>query len=591
MISSPQEILSRPGSITFPANQPYLRDFTGSGGRLVRQPSGHLVFYDRHGRRVLATDPDGTPLHECEWIVDRDGSVRLTRARIHLDWGQWVGITSGGMVNETTLDLSKKAGWQQIRSDDLRRLAAQSLGVPLEEVRFFYTDDDLIINTTGQATIRHRKDAFYVLEDGTFEKARFMACMGAMHWARIDFLPVVELFQSLLPGTGSATMELIRALYDDQNPTGPLSLRYRGIPTYPSEAAYRLFGAFFVPQHPSGGDPFPIFMDAPRSHEVTWLPAPGPPQRHFDPERKLCVTVHRGAIQKVTVRDDPAALPFLSPWKNGFSPCDRRATVRNGILTLNDGEVRTDVALRSTWGVMRDTPETTHPTYPVGWRSLFRDAPPQPEPTEAFGAVLLYPADETEISEVASYPFVADHLQDCIEQQPEVGNLVARAERVLIDHWDGAITTCVALDRPRDYTVLYTRPAFAQKHAQTIWNQLATAGHLEWARRITFVRKATQQQTVYAKQYELIYQWVGVERFNHRAKLVETVRLLEGALAPRGLAFVVGPPALGPLLGSHRFRVIRTEPVETLPSFRMHRTILPKARLKAGLTLFHVLRG
>ena len=51
-----------------------------------------------------------------------------------------------------------------------------------------------------------------------------MSCMGAMHWARIDFLPVVELFQSLLPGTGSAAFELIRGLYDDQNPKEPVPL-------------------------------------------------------------------------------------------------------------------------------------------------------------------------------------------------------------------------------------------------------------------------------------------------------------------------------------------------------------------------------
>ena len=65
--------------------------------------------------------------------------------------------------------------------------------------------------------IRQRKDAFYVLQDGDFEQARFMSCMGAMHWSSIDFLPVVELFKSLLPGTGSAVFELIRGLYDDQN--------------------------------------------------------------------------------------------------------------------------------------------------------------------------------------------------------------------------------------------------------------------------------------------------------------------------------------------------------------------------------------
>ncbi len=136
-----------------------------------------------------------------------------------------------------------------------------------------------------------------------------MACMGAMHWERIDFLPVVELFQSLLPGTGSAAFELIRGLYDDQNETAPRPLRYRGIPTYPSEAAYKLFGAFFTPRAPEGGDPFVLFMDPPRSHEVTWLPAAEPPRRHFDADRRLCVTIQGPIVQKVTLADDPAGLP------------------------------------------------------------------------------------------------------------------------------------------------------------------------------------------------------------------------------------------------------------------------------------------
>ena len=73
----------------------------------------------------------------------------------------------------------------------------------------------------GKATIRQVKDAFYVLQDGSFEGARFMSCMSRMEWGRIDYLPVVELFLSLLPGTGSATFELLRGLYDDQQTSAP----------------------------------------------------------------------------------------------------------------------------------------------------------------------------------------------------------------------------------------------------------------------------------------------------------------------------------------------------------------------------------
>ena len=111
-----------------------------------------------------------------------------------------------------------------------------------------------------------------------------MSCMGAMHWESIDFLPVVELFKSLLPGTGSAVFEFIRGLYDDQNDgkASPPPLRYRGIPTYPSEAAFRLFNSFFVPQAPPGKDALSLFMDPTKSHQVEWLPSPTPPRRYFD---------------------------------------------------------------------------------------------------------------------------------------------------------------------------------------------------------------------------------------------------------------------------------------------------------------------
>jgi hypothetical protein len=37
--------------------------------------------------------------------------------------------------------------------------------------------------------------------------------------------------------------------------------------------------------------------------------------------------------------------------------------------------------------------------------------------------------------------------------------------------------------------------------------------------------------------------------------------------------------------------LIWEQPVEQLPTFRMHRTILPKSRLQDGLTLFFVRAG
>jgi hypothetical protein len=44
-------------------------------------------------------------------------------------------------------------------------------------------------------------------------------------------------------------------------------------------------------------------------------------------------------------------------------------------------------------------------------------------------------------------------------------------------------------------------------------------------------------------------------------------------------------------LTSHMLRIVQIESVDTLPTFRMHQTILPQSRLKANLTLFHVMQA
>ena len=194
LLDSHRAALTDSGHLQFSTNRSLAQDFEQAGGRVVRQATGHLVFYRPDGRRFLATDPEGNPLHECEWRPDASGVPALFRARMRLDWGQWVGLKPAGLVNETSLNLAGKPGWQRLTADDLRTMAAQALRVATEDVRWFYRDEDFLIEPTGRATIRQRKDAFYVLQDGDFERARFMSCMGAMHWPSIDFLPVVELF-------------------------------------------------------------------------------------------------------------------------------------------------------------------------------------------------------------------------------------------------------------------------------------------------------------------------------------------------------------------------------------------------------------
>lgn len=546
------------------------------------------MFYRPDGRRFLATDPAGNPLHECEWMTDAKGTATLARARFRLDWGQWVGLRPSGLVNETKLNLAAKTGWQRLKADDLRAMAAQALRVPIEEVRFFYRDEDLSIEPSGGATIRQRKDAFCVLPDGDFSQARFMSCMGAMNWASIDFLPVVELFKSLLPGTGSAAFELIRGLYDDQNQGNPAprQLRYRGIPTYPSEAAFRLFSSFFTPQAPAGGIPaFTLFMNPERSHQVVWLPAVTSPVRYFDRAAGACVTIKGHELQKVTVIQDRAGAPYVNSAGKKLAPLDRRADVVGGQVVLHDRDREMKLAVSLRAGV-KDHGSVPVEMSPVDWRSVFVQGLPDVEPAEAYGAVLLYPDDESPVDALAAQPFVADYIQDLSEQDREIGVVFSRAERVLIDNGDAVIATCIMFDRPREYTVLVTHPAFAQKQAQQLWSVCAELQRWDWLSRVRFVpvgARGTEQ----IDSYDVIFRWM-TDAGDQPSVYAEGMKQVGQALRTGGHAFVTGPAQLEPVCRMAGLQLLWKEPVEQLPTFRMHRTILPKAQLTPGLTLFHL---
>jgi hypothetical protein len=216
------------------------------------------------------------------------------------------------------------------------------------------------------------------------------------------------------------------------------------------------------------------------------------------------------------------------------------------------------------------------------------DQPPVVTPQEAFSAVLLYPEDDTEIGEIACHPFVADHIQDNFEQDPRLAAHLARATQVLIENFDGAVKTCVQLDRVRNYTVLYRYPAYAQKQGQNIWSDLARSRRLDLAKNILFLPLARAQEA-YRKPCDLLYAWIPYALYADTPKLQEATRTITTAIEQGGLAFIVGPATLRPSLQAQPgFQVISAEPVESLPTFQMHRTILPKARLKAGLTLFQI---
>ena len=531
------------------------------------------------------TDPEGHPLHECEWAEQADGSVHLVSARLYLDWGQWIGLKPKGLVNAMNLDLTTRPDWQSLTRENLRMMASRAMGVPIEEVRFFYVDDDLVLDQT-KATIRQRKDAFYVLEDGTWDRARFMSCMSAMHWANIDYLPVVELFKSLLPGTGSAAFELIRGLYDDQNPQNPRPLQYRGIPTYPSAAAFGLFSNFFTATHRAGENPFAVFMDPPRSHEVDWVPNPHPPVRYVDVSHRICLSVKQGTVQKVTKTDDASGLPFVPPNQQGFVPCEQRVAVTSDRLCLSNHKTSHQIPLRPTWGITQQQqagdPATVKEKH--SWEGFFPDGVPIVSAQDAYSAVLLYPEDDLPIGELPSQPFVADFLSDFIEQDQALAVQVQQSGQILIRGFDGVIGSLLDFDRSESTTIVYSHAAYAQKHAQAAWNQLARNNRLDRQASYRFLSEGAFRRDAFT--YDLMYGWLPFALYDDAPGLQGHLHRMNDVLRPNALVFLAGPDHLPSLISRLPLEIMFGDLVLNAQPFHMHQSILPKAMLNPRLSVW-----
>ncbi|MGB0910404.1 MAG: hypothetical protein ACPGYT_08585 [Nitrospirales bacterium] len=579
-------ILSQPDLLVLPGNLRYAQDFVGAGGTVQSQASGHLVLYGSSGRRILLTDPEGHPLHECEWSQNAYGQDQFISARVQLDWGQWVGIKPGHLVYETHLNLSSRPGWESISKDDLRNMAARAMNVSLEHIRFFYRDEDVAIDASGEATIRQRKDAFFILENGQFPHATFMSCMTAMHWERIDYLPVVELFLSLLPGTGSATFELIRGLYDDQNPKFPVPLQYRGIPPYPSEGAFRLFSQFFTPSAQDGVDPLRLFLDVAHSDTVTWLPSAHPPLRYLDPEHQVGVTVSDGKVVKATQALDPAGLSYSSPKPKGLPLCGRSVVSTEKSLLLQDEAQQKQLPLNATWGISSFAEPQEFPKSIPSWRTVFPDGPPQLTALQAYSAVLLYPEDERVIGEAESQPFLFDFVEDLCEEDSQLQHVVQTARHILIGGCDAALSTCVQLDSSKDFTVLYRWEHLAQKQAQALWNQCARTQKWDQLNNIRFLPYAECLQSMLEKTYDLIYFWVPFELFEQPGLPEQIMVSLEKSLRSGGVLIMSGMPMLEGLAKQLHLTTLFAEQVQQLPTFQLHQAILPKSTLYQDLMVF-----
>lgn len=586
---TPQAILAHTDAIRLSENRIYVQDWKSSGGRVSVQPSGHCVFYGRHGQRILLADPEGNPLHECLWTQKSAGDFSLVSARLRLDWGQWVGIKPKGLINTISLDLSRRTGWDRLTRDDLRHMAARSMQSDLEMMRFFYRDEDLVFHGDGRATIHQVKDAFYVLPHGSFENAKFMSCMSRMEWNRIDYLPVVELFLSLLPGTGSATFELIRGLYDDQNTNGARPLQYRGIPVYPSEAAFRLFSLFFTPSAPSNQSALEVFLEPKRSHEVHWFPSSDYPVRYIDEEQGLCATVRNHTIQKATLWDDSAGLSFNRIQDSGRPISDNRGVVSYADqLWFLDGAVRKRLTVRSSWQLSGLSHSFSWQPFGSTWRDCFPLKPPVLAPSQAFSSVLQYPENHSMIGEPESQPFVFDFLEDFFEERQDLFHWRSTDKRVLISHCDAGLGSCINFQQPRIYTIWYTWPDYAQKHAQSIWNRLSRMDRLPWLPNFHLIPFELPMLDALQERYDWIYLWIPFSDYANPTMIGRWGNFLRTHLSKGGIGCVAGPPVFKKNIESPAFKIVHAMDGDSLPTFRIHQTILPNGWLNPDLHIWVV---
>jgi hypothetical protein len=563
-------------------------ELTTSNIRVKRYRTGHWVLYNEEGLRFLFLDPDGRVLHECEWDEESESDPpKLSRARMRLDSDQWVGIKPQCKEFSTDIDINGQPGWKTITKDGLRKQAAEAWQVPMDELKYFYGDDNFDSLGEGKYHIHVKKDGLFALRDGRFEQTMFISFMFSVNWGKVDIIPVVELFQSTLPGTGGAVFEFIWGLYNDQNREQKLSpLRYRGLPTYPSKESFNIFSAFFEPSGPNNEDIFEVFMDTYRSHEIEWRPRQEPPWRYFNEEHQISVTVQNKFLYKAVVKNDPITIPFVNFVKGGNPPCQRHLVVEKEKIILKDRNSSREIPMDSKWNAepIGENKEFAEP--PFSWDSFFEGDLPKADPIKAQYTVALYPEGKAEIDEGSIQPIALDQIFYYMEENSDMPEKLEAAEKVLIHTMDMVIAGCVDCGKPRDYTVLYSDPELAIRNAQLLWSHAASRNELENLKNVKFFPEIDKVEEAYSTSYDMIFKWMPLGFYHDRENCEAMLAAIANALRPGGMLFLIGPLPLSGLLEHYGLNQINGDPIVEMPFFQQHLKMCPENLLNPQVTVF-----
>ena len=604
--------LSRSGSVSFDGNETFAESilvnldqltsteqngatifFDGetpsvTNTRIKVYKTGHMVFYTNEGRRFLGTDPSGHPLHEAKWNKDPiTGETCLELARMQVDSLQWVGIQPRSRTFQSQIDIKGQPGWENMSLDFLREKAAEVWRVPLSEVNYFYKEDSLVPLGEGKYDVKLTKDSLYALPDGTFDGRKiFLSFMSKVNWTELDIIPVVELFQSTIPGSGG---EFIWGIYDDQSREKQLDvLRYRGLPTYPSNAAYNIFASFFIPKAPEGEkDILRVFMDTKRSHEVTWSPQPNPPWRYFDHTSKLCLTVQNGYLYKATCYDETNPISYVNRSIGGKPSCQREIQVGVSSFTLVDDQDRKEVSFHSDWKISPQTDLPAKiPEYPFNWKWFFNGFPPQTDTIKSIYTVPLYPEGSAEIDEPALQPLALDQIIYYMEMAPGMPAKLEKVKHVLVHTFDMSIAGCVDCTHEREYTVLFSDPELAQKNAHQLWDYAAKRKELDNLKKVSFLPEKEHLEDVYNDKYGMIFKWIPMFYFHDRGVCEQILASSVRALLPNGILFLVGPRAIRGLFDHYGLDCLYNDLMMNMPFYRQHLKLCPENLINQDITVF-----